>query len=628
MDGSRRVVSEAVAVESCGTCGARTAAAARFCSACGAGLDVADVELDVFSGAPQPTTAVEPAPAGSPRRVPLLLGLLGALGVAVALSFVSGGDVESPPDPAVPLAESPPEIGDSPAGTEVGTAAAIELVAAPGLDWTAGPEISGVWPLAFVECDGSSLFFATGPLDPLGVRGEGLSVWRSDNATRWSSLGPVIAAPNTVNAVIAGPVGLIAVGVDGDQAPVVWTSLDAINWEVRPLPLDLVPDGAMVEPTALASSGDLTVIVGILDRVDLHDFVRAAVVDVVDLDLTHDNVETDFSGSTLLVRLRGPFGLPLAEFTAADLGLSESELTELETAPIQPVTVVWSSADGGDWQTAELDQFYANSLAAVNEGGIVVTGFGSGFARGDGVLVSIDGLEWTVNGNASVGSIVRWGANIVGVANGAGTGLRVSANGADWATVRVGRILPAGPDWFMTRVAAGDRGVVALADGIVDTDRVERSPVPAAAIVVEGFTLLGGDDQIIVREDGLERLRVPAYDPIDGSYRVDLTEGTVTFVDPVTSEAIVTVTVEELRELQWLGSASVEPQPSQLILTSIDGQTWSLSDASELADGPRLVGALGVMDDAVVVAVARFSSQARWPPRTPTVQLFAADLAP
>jgi hypothetical protein len=583
------------------------------------------VELDVLSGAPEPTIAVESVPVGSPRRAPLLLGLLGAVGVAVAVFFTSDAEADPPADQPAPLTEEAPDVGDSSSGPEVAAADTVELIAAPGLDWKPGNELFGVWPLAFVEYDGSFLFFATGPLDPLGIRGEGLSAWRSDNASDWSSLGPVIAAPNTVNAVIAGPVGLIAVGVDGDQAPVVWTSLDAINWEVRPLPLDLVPDGATVEPTALASSGDLTVIVGILDRVDLHDIVSAAVADVVNRDLTYDNVETDFSGSTFLARLRGPFGLPLAEFTAAELGLSESELTELETAPIQPVTVVWSSVGGGDWQTAELDQFYANSLAAVNDGGIVVTGFGSGFARGDGALVSIDGLEWMVNGNASVGSIVRWGANIVGVANGANAGLRVSATGADWATVPVGRILPTGPDWFVTRVAAGERGVVALADGLADT--IAPSPGAAAAIVADGFTLLNGDKQIIVREGGVERLRVPAY-PIDGSYRVDLAEGTVTFVDPVTSEAIVTVTVEELRELQWLGSASVAAQPTQLVLTSIDGQTWSLSDVSELADDPGLVGALGVTDDVVAVAVARFSSQARWPPRTPTIQLFAADLSP
>lgn len=244
--------------------------------------------------------------------------------------------------------------------------------------------------------------------------------------------------------------------------PMIWTSVDGIEWEARPLGIDLgdapevddrvydilaLPDGRLMvtgsryAPTAAWISGD---------------------------GVTWSQIEILPAGSQLSNIAAGPDGFVLLANAPAALGEVGAEQ-------------LWHSGDGVNWQlTFEAepgDDVHLETVAAGPEGFVVVGGSGTDAER-PYVLASSDGRSWLLapvdqpafhDGDFAF-DVAPLGGDWVATGFGSEQAdqravVWRSRNGLQW-TRDLGPLDPAGRDSYYATDIAGDAGVVVLSPNV------------------------------------------------------------------------------------------------------------------------------------------------------------------
>ncbi len=372
----------------------------------------------------------------------------------------------------------------------------------------------------------------------------GLQAWASEDGIDWTPTDLVVEAAtdefDLYSITVGGP-GYVAIGSDmGGDNDVVWTSEDGFTW--TPNELDL-------------------------------EYPRLGVFAPIDL----------------MSVVGGPDGLLL-------IGRMDRE-----TGPDEHRFVVWTSADGSEWNLVE-DPFgagaYIEDILPFGQGFLIY-----GYIEGvddtrDLIWWSREGRSWeevptdflhpgsTSNGGFAQRpalGFVLWGDKILAAAETeAGIRLWISTDGRTWEQ------LPASPtldhtDQFIlsgNRVAAGPYGIVLMGEL-----QPPRQPLPP--LVIE-------KDDLIVTVD-LESGRLIVTDRSTGNVLLDANafesdfvvideeDGSVTVFDPDTGEELTTFTFEEFEEAQAKAFEEAgieapefrEDQSTSVLLFSPDGQRWT-----------------------------------------------------
>ncbi len=603
----------------CLSCGATAIDGARFCHRCGARVDGVLVEVGLPPGS---RAHVEPQLSSkrSIQRLPLFLGAAALVTVVSAVLFT--GDVSAPaPDSPQASDEREPDLAGTADESSAVDFSADEwpgLSTVGALDWGPGFELGEVWPLAFVEHDGAVLVFATGPPTPSGLASGGLEAWRSEDGEGWVPLGDVIAAPARIDAVVNGPDGLLAVGADADMESAVWSSPDGVVWNGERFPAAPARIEARRVRLLITATDDVVVVAETPDGDTGYDDLFGALAETVDVDLESYGFEWD--GPPYTVYVTGPLGLRMVEVPAVELGFSDAEMVELQSGPEVPTSAtVYSRSSQGGWQTVTLEEYRPHDLVALGDGSVLMAGRGP--VPNSSVLRTTDGVEWVDVGDLGARSPVRWREGLIGqTANGA-PNLRMSTTGTDWTTLPLAAALPDGRHRYLSRLAAGIDGVAAVVAELHRPDLPESS----GNLVRDGFSLTRESSDggwIVVSEGSAERLRLQPQKAGSESYRADLEEGAVTFLDPDNSEPMVTFTVDELRRLDPYNESWLSLPAAGSIIASSDTVVWSLNPVAELAEDPSFVAGLGIGQARVIAAVATPSST-----ESLSIRLFTARLA-
>jgi len=613
----------------CGSCGSEVLSDARFCHVCGRRLGVEPIDFDIYGtgrsigGSSDPLTT-------EPSRKKALLAVSALVVVFVAglavFNWVTSDDAPSaaPPDTTTLPSTVPPTT--SVEGSSVDESPGTLLDVGDPLAWHQGPVIGELMPLGIVEHDGQVLFFASEPGQRFGpeATGLGLAAWRSGDGASWESLGRVIDPPNELASVAASPNGMVAVGRSSEGAAAIWRSVDGIGWDMEVLPEASPSTSDNVVPTMAASIGGIDVVVGVSGARDpLARFYRAW------QDLTGRSAD-DFNFSLTAraesnFEVRGPFGLLLDSLSAEDLGLTQDDLRfALSGGASEHSAVVWSSTDGADWQISILGRIFPVGLA-VTGNKFVLAGQGQADSR---IWMSDDGTAWQdmSDGSIRVASIVSWGQMLLAARVQDSVDLVVSGDGVDWQSIGLAGVLPDLYSLIPGFVTAGDDGV-AVAAIQVSFGPDSQQPPAEAILVKDGYTLTanqGGGLELRRGEETL--LTVIGFSAGQDDFISDLGGGTVTFVDPTTSDPYITFTLDELRELEAAAGFDFSPVTQRsLILYTSDTKTWSITNVDDITSGHTSVTAIQVTSLGLITGMTSIPKVRLSATNRPTTQIYIGE---
>ena len=151
-------------------------------------------------------------------------------------------------------------------GSIAGPIRAAFWTSADGRTWQRAADAPG---FADARVAGLSVTAAGGRLVAVGAAGDaktttGAAAWTSDDGRTWQRVadGPKLAA-GVMNAVAAGPSGLVAAGSDGDSVlAMAWTSADGRTWTPVPKTTSLDNFGLKIEMRDVTYASDRYVAVG------------------------------------------------------------------------------------------------------------------------------------------------------------------------------------------------------------------------------------------------------------------------------------------------------------------------------------------------------------------------------
>jgi len=597
-----------MATDVCGSCGSEVVPDAQFCHVCGRHLGVEPIDFDIYGTGPSIVRSSDPSATELSRKATMA----GVLALAVALlgglalfSWVTADD--SPSAGPSTVATVPP--GTTPPttlvqGSSAGVAPGTFWDAGDPLVWRPGPDIGELMPVGIVEYNGQVLFFASGPR-PLfgpGATGFGLVAWRSGDGASWESLGTVIEPPNELASVTANPEGMVAVGRNSEGAAAIWRSVDGAGWDVEVLPEASPSSSGEVVPTMAASIGGIDVVVGVSGPTDYWARIYRALEELTGK--SADDFSFSFSaGAESKVEVLGPFGLPLGSLSAEDVGLTQDDLRLATSGGTSELSVVvWTSIDGSDWEISILDRIFPVGLAAIGNRFVLA----GQWPTGSRILMSDDGTAWQgkKDGSIRIASIVSWGQMLLAARIEDPVGLVVSGDGIDWQPIGLAGVIP---DQYLLNVAsvtAGDDGV-AVAASQVSFDPDSQQPPAEAILLKGGFSLTANKSGTLVLRRGEETLlTATGFSASQDDHISDLAEGTVTFVDPTTSDPYITFTLDELRQLEAAAGYGQYPGTQRsVILYTPDTKTWSLTDITKITPGNTTVTAVQVTSLGVIAGI-------------------------
>lgn len=344
------------------------------------------------------------------------------------------------------------------------------------------------------------------------------------------SLGSVIAAPNRITAVTAGSEQLVAIGVDANGAATAWRSTDASTWVASRLPSP--PGLEDVQPEGVATRDDLIVVVGGPSGDGSWIRLAAAVKELTGLS-DEDLVGLGVTPLPFAASVSGPFGLTLVDLSVDELGLARSDIEALRVGTGSRDAMVWSSTTGIDWTTSTLNGVRSVAVTVTPQSSLLATESGP-----DGHLawLSEDGVEWQPVGPVTAASPTRWAERLIG-RNQAGLGdLAVSIDGVDWQPINTSSLLPPENQWWTRLIAGGNAHVAAVFDGTPAFPT--RSVTPTTpSLTKDGFSLsFEYGVSLVLREGDTRRLSLMAYQGARRGYEANLTDRTITFTDPDSTE--------------------------------------------------------------------------------------------
>ncbi|MEA1903143.1 MAG: hypothetical protein U9N56_06425 [Actinomycetota bacterium] len=425
-----------------------------------------------------------------------------------------------------------------------------------------------------------------------------------------------------ISGVEAGFGVVVAAGVHIESGqPWAWTSMDGVQWEGAPLPVEgdsrdwsLWSNGIAIGPDVIAVAAR-----GFAEQ------GRTAIEASLNSYLGVDNLPRgwDFYGSRLIVY--GPLGIVTAVVEADELGLTSEQITQARTG-YSFEDLVWVSTDGADsWRQTETGSFDVQSAFIDNHSNPVLVAYGPTGMN----LVSFNGEEWVPGPRLpEIWEIHPWTDGLVSVfANRPA----VSTDGAKWDRLLLDRLLPDAGWWQFFSVAGGKYGIATMAEGQPDGGlRVERQPQPFS--LSRGAYVLALDDLTGTLElhEGSESISTTRlWNQAQAEHIVlDLAAETATFLDPATGESLVTFSFEEIEREEnsrFLGFERFPTGPRYLLFSN-DAETWRVGAATGLEKPGSFVTEVDISKNEIALTLVTDISASYDSSRTLFIEIWTADL--
>lgn len=450
----------------------------------------------------------------------------------------------------------------------------------------------GNLPIAVLDVDGVTFVYRRH-----GPGAVGAELWSSDEGHRGLL---VIDADHYVERVLDTWFGMMAVGTEVEtRAPVVWTSTDGISWDLSPLPIDgiegmgIVFDGAQASDELIVISGDAS---KPGDFSILHAQAETALREAFGELLEAFYWSDSGSGPEFVVY--GPLWILLGSLSPEDLGLDPDQY---RFDPDGQSDAVWASVDGSTWTLSTKDgPTYLHQMFTGPDGGIWALDDSTGFG---GFLATRNGVDWRrVPTTHQVFDAVRWGPSVVGLND--SLGLVVGEDATNWRQLETPDLLEPGRvrPWSVAQFAADSTGLAIIASRS-SGGHVSAQPQPEVIIKRDGpVELWFHHGSLAVRRLG-EVMTVFEFSDPRQRHSIDPEEGTITFNDPTTGEALITVTADELRVAE-LGPETEGPGTSpgnieRLIMFTRDGLEWVVQGIGMFDD--RQIYRMQVFEDRLVL---------------------------
>ena len=284
--------------------------------------------------------------------------------------------------------------------------------------------------------------------------------------------------------------------------------------------------------------------------------------------------------------------------------------------------VVWTSADGSDWDLVE-DPFgadaYVGEILPVGDG-FVTQGFVDRPDGGEYIWLSSDGRVWDrvaadfLDGGYWAGpELVRWGDKILSaVQTEEGIRLWASTDGRAWEQLAASPLLDNTDQGniFAVEAVAGPLGIVLIAEL-----EPPRQSLPPVVIEKDGLTITVELEtfriEVADTATGSLLLETEVFDP---DYVVINPDDSITLLHPDTGEALVTVTPEEFEQAQakaFKEAGIEEPgfgdhEPTPMLFFSLDGQDWSSVGIEEIVGSNEFPSGVVVGSDAVILRFPQY----------------------
>jgi hypothetical protein len=534
-------------------------------------------------------TVVFPEDTGKPDRGPRSLG---SLGLVVGLALVAGGAVAignltepAQVSPNTTFAATPTLAPPSePTTTLPFSVESIER--GVQYEWAQVASLGERSLVTMIEHAGSIHAFS---IDPDGR----IETLVSTDGQEWASMGSDLADA-TVAGVISTPVGLLAYGMK-DDSPMTWLSEDGLDWVPTPLPTEHT-DGDVWFNDAITHRGRIILLGGEFPRYS--DPVQEALEDRLGASITQYGWTTTES-SPPGIAVHGPLGITIVSITLEDLGLTEEDLFPEVTDDSQTATV-WSSSDGVVWERVTLRDANAGSMVVGPDDRI----WAASYDIQNRWLVSDDGLTWLTNDDARApfaDYIQGWGDGYIGADyTGVNPALTLSDDLTNWTRVDIGFEDERGINWNY-RIVTDGPDLVVLAEGWEDQP---TSPVSAElqrgeyAFVYRAAGIIEIDDEqgVVARYSLWGPTVAPGVVP-------DLDNELISFHNPETSAHLMTLSFNEMTDLESSMWDVPRPPPHLALLRATDPALFSIQDLSDIVPDGSWIAGLHLADDRVVLAV-------------------------
>jgi hypothetical protein len=461
-----------------------------------------------------------------------------------------------------------------------------QIVSGAPLDLTRSTEIEGGYPLGLVELDSGLYVFMTTSTEWLADEG-GLWAWHSSDGSDWNPLGEVIDDRFQVTRVIGADESMLAIGLSIDDGTVMlWESEDGVDWEATEVGTGKVSAYGRSIPTAIGSSGDMTV-VATVDGNDMQGLIEDALRDSgfeVELGRWGWDLNAEVEGISS-VTVYGPLGIAVAEVPLDDLALSDEDRTILEGGyePSPQGSVIWVQDPESGWVESLIpDMFGVETIAPLPDGGVVARGWGN---AGMVTAITEDGQVWTSldSGDNGPWSAVQWGESMVGPDDRSVPELLISADGETWEEAGLASRFPVAINWSTYPMAAGPGGVALAVSGSSAGPQMGTQE-PTTFLTDKGHTIsldpMSGRLEV---EAGYMSHAWHVYgntNPED--LLVDLAAETIEFLDPEAGISFGKVTFEELNraEEDFYRSEYRGDEHRALVFTP-DGEQWTIQNLAE-----------------------------------------------
>ena len=545
------------------------------------------------------------APKPKGKSVALGFGLLALVvgGVAVG-AMTSPGPVAAATTTTTPTSTTSIETPENPIDVENFTI--DQIAVGEPLVWEETKTMVEGVPMGLARHNGWFYLFATPSLNPYRAGSGGLRVWRSEDGTAWEYLGEAIPPTHSIIAVEATERGLMAATADSDgRGLVVWQSADGITWESETVPIEADPL-ARIGFSSIAAN-DQTVVVSSYRDMAVDQLIsdRMEQFGGVDIAASHWGWGLDDVSENPIFTLWGPFGFPLAEVSAQDLGLTDTEIEQVRRWNRgEAGSIVWTRDAAGVWTQVQIAEADWVDTIEVRDDGVFLANGGDGI--GNTAWTSVDGITWEEMAPPGFRPwrMVPWGDRLLGPTSMNRASVLASSDGDTWTDIGPGDLFPSPMQWSLDNLAAGPAGILATVVGWSQESAVGVEPVPPPT-VRDGGTVLTLDYEtgqltLVAGAEAFTWSMNTSTTPEGIS--VELATGVIFFSDPKTGKPIAEFSFEEIQSAeQSYWSRGWTQNETRALVFSPDGETWTIQDPVTSFGEDNLMQDMEVGDSAVVV---------------------------
>ena len=408
----------------------------------------------------------------------------------------------------------------------------------------------------------------------------------SSNGFDWQSIANGVDPSSSIEGGAQTSTGMMLYGQGASGLPTVWTSEDGHSWHESVVD----PEGGWYIVSAGASP-ELTVVAGAADRSRL---LREALVErlgPIGARFRMDNYRVT------RVTVHGPLGIPLAAYAVEDLGFDPSQFSD-----VLDRTVVRAQTAGGEWvEGSFVNESIPERLLDRGDDGLWTVAY-EGF--GPRLFHTTDGVTWIDEGPTRGYMISPWRDQLLVMTDQLEIG--TSPDNRNWSMRSIRQHLPDSSDWFPL-MGAGDGGVAIVAQSFNFPSVPEETDHQGTDVEIthDGRTIRVSDSALTIFDaDGAVVASASLWaDTIDPNVSFDPERGEVTFTSLAEGKPILTLSLEELTEIEDL-IARERPHSGLphrwVLLTSPDACSWTVQ---ELEIGERRVAWISILGDRIALGV-------------------------